>query len=292
MSKDSVTYQSLITLSKTEASAITEALVKSSPIGIETFSSQFQAVYDYWTTKPSDAFAAILNKEVEDYVNSGVWDELDVYHDYAIHTNDNGEALVNWKNPGTHDATLVNAPAFVAFEGFKGDGATQYIDSNYNLSTDSVNYALNSASFGFYCRTNFKAGGVYEMGARAAAGWSLFSVGASAGVGPILRLNDLTSAIAVNANAQGMWVGSRTASNVKKVYLNKNAIINTVDISTTIPAFDSYMLCYNNSGVAASFSQNQLSMGFHGAGLIQQNIDDLTDIYEVKMDAIGKGVIS
>ena len=118
-----------------------------------SYCDEFQAVYDYWTIKPSDAVAEEMNTWVSGLVDAGLWETKAVRYVFAAHTNDNGEALVNWRNPGTHNAQIVNEPVFTAFEGFKCD-ADSYIDTNFNPYVNDTVFTQNSNSIGIYIRDN------------------------------------------------------------------------------------------------------------------------------------------
>ena len=139
-----------------------KALTYSGDVLIEvpsTYCTEYQAVYDAFTTKPDAATAAIWNTCVETWVDNGEWATKDVIYVYAAHTNGAGEALINWKNPGAFNATAYNAPTFTANEGFTGDGAADYIDCNWNPSVNGVNYVQNSASQIIYIRNTGQGAG-------------------------------------------------------------------------------------------------------------------------------------
>ena len=70
--------------------------------------SQYQDVYDAFTTKPSGADAALQNTMVTSLVGDGVWAKLDVLHIYAIQSGTESDTLINWLNPGTFDGTATN----------------------------------------------------------------------------------------------------------------------------------------------------------------------------------------
>lgn len=76
---------------------------------------------------------------------AGIWNKLDVLYIFA---NDAGSnfATLNWKNPNNYQVTLVNTPIFTANQGFKGNGTSSFIDTNFNASINGFNYKLNDAS--------------------------------------------------------------------------------------------------------------------------------------------------
>ncbi|KKM71055.1 hypothetical protein LCGC14_1434530 [marine sediment metagenome] len=255
------------------------------------FGAEYQAVYDAYTTKPDAATAAIWNTCVETWVANGEWATKDIIYVYAAHTNGAGEALINWKTPGTFDATAFNAPTFTADEGFLGNGTTQYINTGgWIPSVNGVNYLQDDASQIIYIRTDISGNtlhGIHHSGNPSVSiiprlvGDAYISINDNA---------DLSSD--VNANGSGMFINTRTASNVKKLYRNKVAIINAVTASTSVPILSPYCLAGNNNNVADLFRVDQVSMYAWGAGMTQTHVNNFTDPFETAMDALGTGIIA
>ena len=61
-------------------------------------------------------------------------------------------AKLNWAND-TFNITNVDSVVFDTV-GATGNGTDSYLNTNYNPSTDGVNYTLNNASFGVYSKTD------------------------------------------------------------------------------------------------------------------------------------------
>src|SRR3990167_3364982 len=61
---------------------------------------------------------------------------------------------VSLVNPTSTQITEVNAPTWTANQGYTGNGVNMYLNTNFNPSTQGVNYVLNSGSLGAYNRTN------------------------------------------------------------------------------------------------------------------------------------------
>jgi hypothetical protein len=117
------------------------------------FSAQYQAILAEGTaqgyTLPSAGQQAKQNTLLNTLISSGVWAKLDTLFVLA---NDGGAsfACINWKNPSGTKATLVSSPTFTSNQGFNSNGSSSYIDTNYNASTQGVNFTNNSASeFGY-----------------------------------------------------------------------------------------------------------------------------------------------
>ena len=389
-----------------------------------TYCDEYQAVYDAYTTKPSDAVAAIWNTCVETWVANGEWATKDVIYVYAAHTNDNGEALLDWKQPaggsrlnvsscensvgspydsfvavgtdgfnaiadgisgneicGTADelvvvsgksylvsfdltinsgsgptsgrfadafgggtrsntitpvagsnnhlllcsgsstvvfqlwqlniagnfelrnlrikewtnATAYNAPTFTAYEGFLGNGTTQYIDCNWNPSINGVNYTQNSASQIVYVRTDVAHLNTRYGVSGSADGKNIFIMPrrSESPTKAAIETNDNTQIYTADAvSGDGMLINTRTAAAVNKLYRNKVTIINATTTSTGIPTFSPYCLAGNDDGVATNFRPDQVSLYAFGAGLTQTDVNNITDRFETRMDALGKGIIA
>ena len=242
------------------------------------FCAEYQAVYNSFTTKPSASVASVQNTMVNGLVSSGRWDTRDVIYVFAAHTNNNGEALINWKNPGTHDAEIVlngGTMNFVAFEGFSSpDGA--YIRTHYIPSTDAANYALNDASCGIYLRTNI-AEDKRDIGCEDPSSnrieitsrWTTDSIYSWINSGGYMTV--------ANADSRGMYISVREGSAVTKLYKNKTNIVSDTDASTSLPSVEVYALCKNGNGTAVDFSTKQASFVQLGSSLNQTGVDNITD---------------
>jgi hypothetical protein len=107
------------------------------------FYPEYQAVLDYATTQgftlPSAQEQIDQNQIVMSLVDAGTWADLDIFYVFAG-DGDSDFAKINWKNPGTHDATIVGTVNYLPNQGFQGDGVTGAINTNWNPSTAVGNY--------------------------------------------------------------------------------------------------------------------------------------------------------
>jgi hypothetical protein len=117
------------------------------------FTTEYKAVLDRGTalsyTLPTTTTQQKQNKLLKSMKADGVWAKLDVFYVFA---QDGGSAFgtLNWKNPNANQSTLVNSPTFVSNGGFTGNGTSSYIDTNFNPSTQGVQYTQNNASRYFF----------------------------------------------------------------------------------------------------------------------------------------------
>jgi hypothetical protein len=139
-----------INISSTKKQKIkNDSLVVSKNI-IPTFCPEYQAIWNYMTTKPPARVAHKQNIFVQSLISDGLWSKFDVFYLFANSTNDNQEAQINWISPGTNDCSLINNPLFLEYCGFRGDGMKSFIRTNYNPFNEGVQYLLNSCSMGGY----------------------------------------------------------------------------------------------------------------------------------------------
>jgi hypothetical protein len=111
------------------------------------FDADYQAVLDYGTTQgytlPSGGQQTLQNDLVVALKAAGVWSKLDTFANFAT-DGDSDFALIDWIR--LSDYTAVNSPTFTTDEGFTGNGTSAYINTNFNPTTQVVNYTLNNAS--------------------------------------------------------------------------------------------------------------------------------------------------
>ena len=121
------------------------------PCGGGGFEVEYQDILDWATlnsrTLPSASVQTSQNQFLLDLKTAGVWDSLDVLYVFAG-DGDVGFRLINWKNPGTNDLTS-NGLNTTNDAGISG-GLNQYGNTNYNLSTDAVNYRTDYGQIMFH----------------------------------------------------------------------------------------------------------------------------------------------
>lgn len=80
---------------------------------------------------------------IKDLKSAGIWQKLDVFYVFAG-DGSNGFKLINWKNPNQHYATAYGGLTW-NLDGVKGNQSNAYLNTNYNPTTDAINYVLNEA---------------------------------------------------------------------------------------------------------------------------------------------------
>jgi hypothetical protein len=235
---------------------------------VQGFDADYQAVLDYATTQgytlPSASQQAKQNKLLVDLKNAGVWSKLDTF---AVFATDGSSdfALIDWKRLSQY--TAVNSPTFTSNQGFKGDGSSAYINSNYNPVTSAVNYSLDDASFGYYMREYDTAPGGLEMAFgcffSSAPSWIRYTT-------KRLYFNSLEFLLYSNfthANNRLVFV-NRTSSN------NVNVIANgSITDSLAITSTDISNANFELFRISSNYSNSQLSMVYTGSNITSNASD-------------------
>lgn len=99
-------------------------------------------------TIPSTAKLGYMDTLITEMKSDGMWVLTDFFTNFA----DNDVTLtnwrrINWRNPyGSLQGTItLNGAISTQVDGFKGDGVSAYIDTNFNPAIATYNYILNSA---------------------------------------------------------------------------------------------------------------------------------------------------
>lgn len=247
-----------------------------------------RTIFNAMTIRPDGERRGLINNLVKGLKTDVLWLGKDCYYIMAAHTNDNGEAQINWKNPGTFDLILINNPAFEVGRGFTGNGINQCINTNYNPNINAINYALNDASIGIYIRNNVSEDR-FDMGVDQGGGRSSIASKWSTNF-TYSGINNITTINFANTDSRGFYIISRNEAAGFDGYKNKIQNL-LIKISTSIPDEEFYILCLNLSGLANNFSTKQVASVFVGGGMTQTNVNNETDRLETFLDAIGAGVI-
>jgi hypothetical protein len=108
---------------------------------------------------PSLGVQWLQNNYLRSLKDAGIWDSLDVLY---VFINDGSPQFsqINWKTPASFEASqraggsLAGAPSIVQWDpnkGFKGNIVGQkWLDTNWNLISNTVNYTLNNCGVGGY----------------------------------------------------------------------------------------------------------------------------------------------
>lgn len=219
-----------------------------------SFEPEYQSYLDYGTaqgyTLPSASLQASQNSFVIDLKTSGIWDSLDVFYFLAT-DGDSLMAMTNLVDPGNHNATVgAGSPIFDRRSGVRGDGATDYLDTNYSPATDGESFDLNSASFGAYYLgteniTSFD--GAFLTGSHS-VGLSPFRSNSTSG-----NINDDVGNSLTNGSEEGdgFFFINRSGATSRQLYKNGVSISSDSEPSTGLVTNNLFLLGRSNSGGSA-----------------------------------------
>jgi hypothetical protein len=204
---------------------------------------------------------------------------MDLFYVFANTNNGNGEALINWADPGTFNGTEANAPDWTANRGYRG--APGDIETGFNPLTHGTNFQ-DSATMMVYNLLNV-TGSYYDMGAN---GSPQFSMGVDYGGTLYARLNSTNLISVANADGSGIWYGvARSDSMV--VYHNYEVFASHTGGTTGVGDDDIHVL----SRAGGSQSDNEIAVSFLMDGITFDEMIKITDFVETYMDNIGTGII-
>lgn len=216
-----------------------------------------QAIFNAFTTPPTVLRRAQITAVINALKTAGVWQTLDVLHVYAAA--DAQAALINWKRPGTYNATLVNSPTFVADRYISGDGITSYIESNFNPSTAvGANYQRNSASFGLW-KSDMGAPTSSIAGYASTANGTSIVAGSTGGY----RINGaLTSPVAALIAASGMLSVDRSGATATTAYMSGVSVATGIPGSAAIANATFQLGAWNGGFVTTRFAAEFIGSSF------------------------------
>lgn len=223
-------------------------------------------------------------------VTDGTWTKMDALYIFA--TNTTTTANLNLKST-SYGLTQTGSVSFTADQGYTGDGSTGYLNTGFIPSTAGGNYTQNSASFGAYIRTSRTTGASYaaiatDVSNTGQARWNpnYNSINAN------WQINDASFRDIANANAQGFWGLSRTASTTANLYKNSSgtAFDSITNASTGLSASSFTILAENRSGGVVDFSADQLAAAFIGGGLSSAEWVNLQSRINAYMTTVGANV--
>jgi hypothetical protein len=212
----------------------------------------------------SDAKIGVLNAYISN-LKSGLTNGTNTWggHDVlSLLFLDNATDALRWINDPATLMTAVNSPTHTPGEGYTGNGSSSYINSNFNPSTDGVQYTQNSASMGVWVRAVGSSGLGYYAGlavgpdttaiARSTDGNAWVAFGPSGGP----NNNETT----LSQSASGLLGINRSGAAAIECYV-AGVLDGTDTDSSSAPAnADIYILARNDSGTPFAHSDGQASI--------------------------------
>jgi len=243
---------------------------------LDNLIKEYKPVYTEMVTKPTGIHKHGQNLFAKRLAQKGIWNISDIIRFYGTHTNENGEACLNWKNPALYGATLINDPVHTPKEGFQFNGVDNYLTHNWVPSVSGANYTQNSASQILYIRTDVSAGkwhGIYGC----EDSKNCMIQPRNAFNQAVIETNNATYSFAANTDGSGLYINTRTAAAVTRLWRNAALLIDDTTASIGVPTHSPHTGAYNNDDSPAGFRRDQVFAELYTAGLVQAQANAVTD---------------
>jgi hypothetical protein len=219
------------------------------------FDADYQAILDYGTTQgytlPSASQKLLQNQLVIDLKTAGAWSDLDLFYVFAT-DGDEDFATINWKDVNNFQAIKVNSPNFTTNVGFNSNGSTSYLNTNWNVSTDSSNFQLLSNCLHYYVANN--GDGSYHHGARIANDSNQMFYAQS-----LKRHQGDNSSFPTLSNSSNSFFSSVRNGLSTQQYIDNILNRTVTNTPTLLPNLDYFICSLNNNGIALFNGTTQMS---------------------------------
>ncbi len=235
----------------------------------------------------SSARLTVINQFIAAEKAAGTWALTDDY--WGLWAENSVQALTSLKQRRL--ATVSGAPVFTADRDYAGDGADDFIDTGFILSTHGVNLTGTNQRIAAYERTNVNssntaAGAAANTSARATIiprNGTVLSGGLNNSSGTIshtLSPEDSRGLKAISRAGGGLTVKGYD----RGVALTDSTV---AAVGTALPARSLYLLALNNAGTAANF--RACSLGFVCLGAPLSGIQEVAQYNNVQAWATAVG---
>lgn len=244
------------------------------------FTDEYDTVYAAFATKPHIDTADIFNDFVYSLDSAGFWDRAHYLNVYCG-ASTSADALINWINPGTNNATAVNSPTFTRYRGFDFNGSSQYLNTNFNPYGI---VAQDDATGIVYIREdNAEAGPAYSAYDGSGNYFYLNPRNASNQVS--YRTNQTADEASTLAAWIGCWIATRRGANDIEVYRNGSSQDTGTDASVAVPNINIYIARH-----ASNYGTRETSLFMVIDGVSDTEAAALNTIIERLHDRLGIGV--
>lgn len=201
-----------------------------------------------------------------------------------------------------HHITVTAEPTWTTLEGSKGNGSSQFLNTNYKPSSQGVNYKQNDAAYGIYIRDDVSEsktdlGVISDLGSSTYSAIRLISRHSGDLFYGRVNMKSSDNRHFSNADSRGMYIATRNGSAITDVTIYKNKTSPTLTsngatASYAPPDLNVYICAVNELNTAKEFSTKQISIVFFSKSITSTQRDIIVDAFEKYMDANGKGIIS
>ena len=243
------------------------------------------ALFARFTSQPNATRKALINDTIGSFIDAGLWAKAVSLKFYAAH--DAQAARRNWIADAAN-STPVAAPAFTADVGYKGDGASSYLNDNMVPATAGL-ITADSVTIAAWPTDDISGVGRRHFAVRDTTGSDrLLSLESASDNRLITQLGlSPTLQVATIGSTGGFLVGSRTGASAMALYKNGASVGTSTSSSAALPNRPIYTGAYNNAGTLQAFSANNYAFTGILTGLSGAEVSDLYDIVHTYLQAVG-----
>src|SRR5262245_24255328 len=256
-------------------------------VGAASFETETNTLAAAFTTPPTATRKALINACIKSLKDAGVWSKLDAFYVFAAA--DSQAAKINWKNPGTYNASEVSSPSFTADSGYTGNGTSSYLNTGFTPSTaSSPNFVQNSAHVSARNRVSGAGSnsdrlvGIDSSGTVGNRVLLIPRIGSAQFFGAVNENSSLTPA---NTNKDGHFVVNRSGANDKQLYRNGASV--TTSSANASAGVNNSQLTLLADGVNPDFSVLQIASASIGSSLSSTEVAALYAAELAYMNAVG-----
>jgi hypothetical protein len=245
--------------------------------GANAYDPAAAAFFSRLTTPPTSARKTLYNNFFKSLRTAGLLTKGDFC--YLTAAADNQAARQNLL-ANQYNATAVSSPTFTADQGYAGDGAAAYLDTN-SVQSSFGNAKQNSYSLFVWSRTDVAADNSYDSGVSNSNNTGVIGK-TSTGSQLLCRTNSTTPTNPSVANSLGFYGWTRTGATTGAVYKNRANVASVSSTSAALTAGSIRIL-----GSASLFSTRQCAFAWTGAALVDAEVFALYDAVSAYLTAIG-----
>lgn len=220
-----------------------------------SYCAQSELYFAQMTVQPTASFKTAVDTFIRACITNGDWNYIDSFHLFATQLQQH--AWIDMRYPTHALVTEVNSPTWSALQGYKSNGTTSYVNTQFNPTVNGVTISQDNMSVFAYVRDNIDEN-KYQFGATSAT--TTFNLRARNSNLASFGLNSGGSVSGANTDSRGFFQGIRSGPTTNAVYKNGAQIGTGANASLTPPNLNLYACCLNSSGVAGSFSNTQVSI--------------------------------
>lgn len=258
------------------------------------YDTDAQAYIDNLTGTYSTAELDAINDFVLATKTAGIWTTRDVI--YLMCAKNATDAVINMRQPGTYDGTVVGSYTHTADQGFSGASNSDYLDTGFNPSTAGGSLAESDASMSIYVRNNI----VDSQSADSPAAGIL--TGDSLAIEPRNAFNQIrtwilrasSTSVSSITDSSGLTSIHITSATDRRISRNGSQVgsLSTSDIGSP-PNANVYVGAANRGALNPVPPVNHEIAYFQiGGGMTNTEESDHFTAVEALLDAFGAGVVA